>query len=275
MGRVRYHTYNRIETIPVSVELLAGILGGLIVAMVVLLLLQVRNSAVVNRIAAPAYEFVQQQAAAEAAQIVEAAKAEAAQIVASTRAEQESVLVAYREQAISLQKTYEAQLSGQVTNLQEQIHSTIAAHFGQIESVAKEAARLSEERTKTLEGQFEAVKTRYAALGDTLETKAATLSQSLTDAVTRTSDEVTRALEAQEQTLSDALAVHVREVYASVDAAVVSYQKERYALVDTHLERMVETVITEVLETNLTLSDHAAIVQSSLAAAKEAGDLRG
>ncbi len=263
-----------IETIPVSVELLAGILGGLIVAMIVLLLLQVRNSVVVNRIAAPAYEFVQQQAAAESARIVESAKAEAAHIVETTRAEQELILASYREQVASLQKNYEAKFSGQVTGLQEQINATITAHFGQIELVAKEAARLSEERTKTLEGQFEIIKNRYIALGETLETKAVTLTESLTDAVARTSAEVARALEAQEQSLADALSAQVHEAYASVDTAVAQYQKERYALVDTHLERMVETVITEVLKTNLTLSDHAAIVQSSLAAAKEAGDLR-
>ncbi len=281
--------------IPVSLELLAGILGGLIVSMVVLLLLQVRNSAMVSRIAAPAYEFVQQQAEREAETIIEAAKKQAADIVAAANAQHAEILASYTSHAAELQASYQEHLKNHTEMLTQKMNGAIAMHIEKLEGLGDQSIETLEEGRAKVQGRFSILLESFTRTEHDLEAAAKAESEKLgatfaklgTEATAEVTtkvaaavasvDEATKALvaklAAEDAMVKAHLEEHTKAALAAVDSEIAALKASRLRILDTRITEIVEAVTKQVLQKQLTITEHAALAKEALAAAKRDGAL--
>lgn len=254
-----------------SAAVLIGVLGGLVLSMIILLILQARSSAMVDRLAAPAYEYVQQQAEKEAKKIINNAEAEARQIRQTAEQERSELLEVYQQHAEELQASYQAQLTEHTTQLEERLASLTEETLG-VWQAASDAALEKQEALQTQ------VDKKMADLTETAQAEQSQLHQSVADATTEIKDTSSEALaqlgtviSSIESDTKEQLQAHSKAALAAVDAHIDEYQHTREGVVDRHIAQIVESVTKQVLRQELSAADHAELARQALVEAKQAG----
>jgi gas vesicle protein len=254
-----------------SVELLIGILAGLMFGMVVVLLLQLRSSVIVNRLAAPAYEFVEQQAKREAKKIVEAAEAEAKQILDEVKGEREHILASYDARAEELRTTFEQQFNQHSNELHTRIDATIEDQTNQFKT-------LSEDTTKALQEERDAIKDTFKQLVEELqkaqqEVSASALGTTRTveGQISKTASVLEKQMHTYDSDIKGNITAHVERALKSADKAAEAYKESREKMLDRHMAEIVEAVTKRVLHKQLTITEHAELVRDALQRAKRDG----
>lgn len=255
--------------IPVSIELLAGILGGLIVSMVVLLLLQVRNSAMVNRIAAPAYEYVHHQAEVESQVIIDEAKQKAEAIIASAEAERAQILASYTEHAAELQASYQAHLKHHTEMLTQKMNGAVATHLQSLEGLGSQSIETVEQGRAKLEQRFNIFLESFTATEHQLATAATTAATHMTDKLTAATELISAGLENQDALIKAHFEQHTKDALEALDEELTAYKLSRMRILDTHIMEIVEVVTKRVLLKQLTITEHAELARDALEAAKK------
>jgi KaiC/GvpD/RAD55 family RecA-like ATPase len=254
--------------IPLSIELLAGILGGLIVSMLVMLFLQVRSSFMVNRIAAPAYEFVQHQAEEEAAGIIAAAKQQAEAILVSAETERAQVLAAYTQHAADLQGAYQENIKQHADMLTQKMNGAIAVHLEKLDSIGQQSLDTLEAGRDKLNQRFMLVLESFTATEKEIDAAAEAALGTMSRVVENASNTLTNALATQDMMVKTKLDEHTKAALTALDGEILAYKKARLHLLDTHINTIVESVTKRVLQKQLTITDHAELARDALAAAK-------
>jgi len=253
----------------ISVELLLGILAGLVTAMVVLIVLQVRNSVAVQRLAAPVYDFVIHEAEERAKEIVDEARREAKQITAQAEKEREKLIDNYTAEIATLQKVFEDKLSIHTENLEKTIDTTFSNSLAAWEKV-------SLEMQKQLQTTEQGVVEKFALLQQSLETsekqitsQAATAMVDFEKQLTDTVVKLKEKMDTFDSSITTHIDEHTKEALATIDNALASYRRAREHILDAHMAQIIETVTAEVLHTQLTLQEHAELTKRALLDAKE------
>ncbi len=254
--------------IPLSIELLAGILGGLIVSMLVMLFLQVRSSLMVNRIAAPAYEFVQHQAEEEAEGIIAEAKRKADAIIASAETEHTQILAAYTQHAAELQSAYQENLKQHAEMLTQKMNGAIAVHLEKLESIGDQSLDALEAGREKLNTRFMGVLDSFTATEKQVDAAAQASLSTMSRVIENASSTLTNALATQDMMVKTKLDEHTKAALVALDGEILAYKKARLHLLDTHINNIVESVTKKVLQKQLTITDHAELARDALAVAK-------
>ncbi|MBY0310085.1 hypothetical protein K2Q16_03000 [Patescibacteria group bacterium] len=249
-------------------ELMIGILFGLVVAMIILLLLQVRSNRHISQLTFPAYEYVIKRTEHEADEIIKKAQAEARSIItaaeteARTQAARHVVEIKEAEAMYATElKQYYAEAASAITKNQTEGIATIQALQNDIAVAIKSQEsnlRTAADRAKTA---WDHITTQLAAVAQTqteaITTDLQTLSKDLVNSVNS-------AKAAHAQAISDQISASM----SRIESELVAYQKGRQAVLDEHIEKLVESVTAEVLHHSLTSADHAALARASLNSAR-------
>lgn len=206
--------------------------GGIIAALIVLLVLEIYNSKRVSKLTYPVYEFALKRAEDEAARIITEARAQARQLIEKAEEESLSVVGSHKAQDQAAEDAYQKGLQALESNLQNELQTRAAA--------AEEAEqKLSAAFESELHQAGEQSRTELAHAFDTLEKENATRI---------------------DERVAEAFAVAKRDAEA--------YERARKEAVDAHISALISETMKLVLQKNLPVEVHADLVRSALEEAK-------
>ncbi len=252
-----------------SVELLIIITAiGLTIAMAALLLLQMRSSSQMHKLTYPAYEFVVRKAEHDADVIIEEAQKKARSIIAEAEKTGQVTMQSYEKSAKEAQDHFVERFGNITDNLASHLEVASQKGVAEVESFAQDALLALQAEQAAVTGGFKDALLSVTTFSNDLHTKTdaalAHMHQGVEDA------SAALALKLQEE--SDAGSAHIaaflEKTLATAEAQILAYQS-RIALLDTHIERLVEDVARNVLHKELTLHDHAELARNALKEAKE------
>ncbi len=252
----------------ISVELLLGILAGLVTAMVVLIVLQVRNSVAVQRLAAPVYDFVIHEAEERAKEIVEEAKREAKNITAQAEKEREKLIEKYTADITTLHKVFESQLRTHTDTLEKTIDTTFSASVASWQKASSEMQKQLETTEHTVVEKFTRLEQSLGTAEKHITGHAATAMADFEKQLTETVVKLKEKMDTYDTTITNHIDEHTKEALETIDNALASYRRARERILDTHMAQIIETVTADVLHTQLTLQEHAELTKRALIDAK-------
>lgn len=252
-----------------SIELIAGVLVGLVIATVIMLVLQIRNSVQINKLTFPAYEYVVKQAEHKANEIISLAQKEARAILAEAEKSGQKAFATYNETAVTTQEKYAGTLATLSTSLSEKLADLAQKGGEHLLSVTTQATDTIASKEKAVATAFDVPLTHMNELAGELKKKSAhTLSQ-IDGEVASVFLKLGASLSERDDSYKKQIDTHLTEALARAEEEIGAYKKARLSLLDTHIERLVEDVATQVLHTSLTTKEHAELARKALEEAKE------
>lgn len=249
-------------------ELLIGIFCGLIVAMIILLLLQVRSSRQINRLTYPAYEYVIKQTEREADEIIKKAQAEARAITTAAEKEARAQVANHAKEVHEAHEAYFADLKEYYTKATSALDEIQKAGQATLHTMTDEIAGVAKVQEAALQAASDGAAATWkkiaADMTATTETQAAQITTDLQALSQELKASVAHASETHTQAIAEQFAASMKRV----EEELVAYQQARQAIIDEHIEQLVESVATEVLHHSLTSTDHAALARAALADAR-------
>lgn len=250
-------------------DLLVGVLGGLIIAVLAVLVLQLRNQSKLTTLTYPAYEYALQQAEHDANEVVKKAHAQAREIITKAETITREDIAARQEKITSANDAYFKEL--------EQLHVSMHRHLTQVAeagvtsltSASEEIAAHTKQQSAALKKFATATQSDWQGVIDqtttTLDTHAAEASATIKKLIATATKELTSAQAEQRR----ALAEHMSTLMDEAKSEITEYRQQRQQLIDTHIADIVTDVTTEVLHTTLDSAQHATLARTALAAAKQ------
>jgi len=237
--------------------------------MITMLLMQMRSSARVNKLTYPAYEYVMRQTEAKAEKMLQKAQEEARHIVAAAEKTGQKTIQEYTKSATETHGVYLKTVEKFTNQLSEKLEESSHASSAQLEKLADEAIASMSSQQKVVQEKFSSAlesveKTSLQLEGETTEA-IGELKRHVTEASTR----LIEKLNAEGKQHTQYIHEHLEKAASSAEEQITEYQKARTALLDTHIERLVEDITARVLHKELTLTDHAELARAALADAKE------
>ncbi len=251
-----------------SVELIAGVLSGLVIATVIMLVLQIRNATMINKLTFPAYEYVVKQAEHKANEIIASAQKEARAIISSAEQAGQKTIVQYTQKASQLQEHYEVTLQKLVSELSGKMVQTAEQSGVQVDAALAAMAATLTLREANLISQFDTSLVSVEKMLATLQTHTtATLTHMESD-IAELSRKLGESLTKEDSQQQERIAVQLQKLQDNAAAQIEEYQKARMALLDAHIERLVEDIVMRVLHKKLSVDEHAQLAREALVEAK-------
>jgi F0F1-type ATP synthase membrane subunit b/b' len=252
-----------------TVELLIGTFLGLLLAMVILLVLQVRTTNKVNKLTYPAYEYVIEKAEHDAEKLIQEAQHKAQSIITQAEQSGAKTIADYTSQAKEIHSEYSSALHAQTESLEHTMQGISSEETAALKQVTDAAEDM-------IESQEKSILANVAKTNQSIEQLASKTEQEATESITHLEEhveEVGDMLEAQLKATDIAgqalLKNHVAALQGQADKQVAAYTDARIKLLDAHIEQLVESVVLEVLHTQLTPSEQASLAFQALKEAKE------
>jgi vacuolar-type H+-ATPase subunit H len=253
-----------------SIELIAGVLVGLVIATVIMLVLQVRNSLLINKLTFPAYEYVVKQAEHKSQEILLGAQKEARGIIAAAEISGQNVFKEYSELSKKANESYLGNLETLVKGLEEKLSATAQKGDTHIEKVTSDAVTTFLQQQQSVHDKFAH---SFLSLEETVTTIQTQTNNSLVSMRKRVDDvSVTfaDAIAKQDASIMERIDAHMVQALEKTEEQVVAYEKGRITLIDTHIERLVEDITAQVLHKTLSLDEHGALARQALTDARTA-----
>jgi F0F1-type ATP synthase membrane subunit b/b' len=251
------------------ISILIGAMAGLVTAMIVLLVLQVRNSTQVNKLTFPAYEYVVKQAENKANEIVGQAQKEARSIIANAEETGQKTIQEYTVSATDAHNTYIDTVNGFTKSLTAQLSDATKVSAEQI-------AILTAEATASLHSEKESISSQLALTLQAVEKISARMESQTNVAVTHMKEQIAQVSEAlikkietESEQNQEYIDTYLAKALDVAEAQIDGYKESRVSLLDAHIERLVEDITSRVLHKRLSLKDHAELAREALAEAKE------
>lgn len=249
--------------------LFIGSLAGLLIGMIVLLVLERKNTQTMNKLTYPAYEYVIKKAEHDAEAILNEARGKARSIIAEAEKEGQKTIEVYKNDAATMQDAF----AQSIDDLRHHLSNELAAsHEAGMKVLAGATAALKD----SLTGEEEKVRSAYSSLLDGARSLAHTMEEESHNAltlmeqeITKTTGAITDTLQKEDDAYERYIDEHLEAVVKAAEEEIRTYRDKRIALLDSHIERLVEDVVKEVLHLQLTPSQHADLARDALMDAKE------
>lgn len=247
---------------------LAGVLVGVLIAAIVVLILHIRTNSQINRLTYPAYEYAIKKAEHDADRLLREAQEQARSVIAKAEETGQATIRTYDEEARQMHERYQEALTKQGTEM--------AAKFSEIaqqethklhEAIGSLSQSLTEEHNKAI-STITRVSNSLEAAGTEAETHAKSMVASLNERMDAVSSEIEASLKAAQTDGLKQISTHFASLSTGIEEEVAAYSAERKKLLDAHIERLVEDVVTRVLQVELPVSTHASLARKALEEAK-------
>ena len=252
-----------------TVELLIGTFLGLLLAMVILLVLQVRTTNKVNKLTFPAYEYVIEKAEHDAEKILQEAQHKAQSIIAESEQAGAKAIADYTNQAKEIHAEYSGALRAQTKSLEQEMHDMSDDEQAALQKVTDAAEDIIESQEKSILANVAKTNQSIEQLTAKTEQEANESIEHLEEHIEEVGDMLEAQLKATDTAGQALLKNHVASLQDQADKQVAAYTEARIKLLDAHIEQLVESVVLEVLHTQLTPSEQASLAFKALKEAKE------
>lgn len=205
----------------------------------------------------------------QARSIIANAQDQAQQIIASAKDQREQIVQEYDDQINKLQAAYQVQLESHTKKL-----------TGQIDEIQKiQAERLTEASTEFFEQiirehskireRFERVLSMIEKTQNSVQEESKQAVTSVKEKLQETAQILSDQLESYDTTITETISKHIEHTYEKIDEEMHTYREARKAILDRHIQQIVEDVANRVLRKQLTLTEHAELAREALRQAKE------
>jgi F0F1-type ATP synthase membrane subunit b/b' len=252
-----------------SIELIAGVLTGLVIATVIMMVLQIRNSVQINKLTFPAYEYVVKQAEHKANEILNQAQKEARGILAEAEKSGQKAFATYNQTAVKTQETYSGMLEKLSHELTDHLAETAKKGGEKLVSVTAHASETISAREKALAASFDASLEEMHTFSTKLQSRTEHALSSLEKEMGEIAKKLTEGLHEHEVSYKKEIATHLERALEVAEHDIDSYKKARIAVLDMHIEKLVEEVTAKVLHKKLSVEEHGALARAALVEAKE------
>jgi F0F1-type ATP synthase membrane subunit b/b' len=252
-----------------SIELIAGVLVGLVIATVIMLVLQIRNSVQINKLTFPAYEYVVKQAEHKANEIISLAQKEAREIIAEAEKSGQKAFTTYNQTAVTTQEKYVGTLATLSSSLSEKLTELAQKGGEHLLSVTTQSTETITAREKAIATAFDGSLAQLHELAQVLKEKSAHALLQIDGEVASVFTKLGTSLAERDESYKKQIDTHLTTALTRAEEEIGAYKKARLSLLDTHIERLVEEVTAKVLVTSLGTKEHAELARKALAEAKE------
>ena len=262
----RYHICMTTVLVP---EIFIGLLAGLVVAVLVVLILQLRNQGQLTKLTYPAYEYALQQAEHDANQVLKEAQKQAREIITKAETTARADIAKQQEAIENANEVYRQEL--------EQLHASMSSHLEEMKQTGttllkdanEEIAKQIKEQSDQLQNFADTTRSEWKNLithtSQTLDEQSA----SAKDTVESLLKQTHVALEDAQTKQRQALESHMVTLMDEAKTEVAQYTKARQGLLDEHIAEIVAAVTREVLHTSLDDADHTKLAKEALMKAKQ------
>jgi|AntRauTorcE11897_2_1112592.scaffolds.fasta_scaffold07573_2 F0F1-type ATP synthase membrane subunit b/b' len=251
-----------------TVELLIGTFLGLLLAMVILLVLQVRTTNKVNKLTYPAYEYVIEKAEHDAEKLVQEAQHKAQSIIAAAQQAGAKTIADYTSQAKEIHTEYSTALHTQTESLEHAMQDISDEETAALQKVTDAAEDMITTQEKSVITNVEKTNQSIQQLVAQTEQGAKESIAHIEEQIAAVGDRLETQLKETDTTGQELLQKHIASLQGVADKHVEMYTDARIKLLDEHIEQLVESVVLDVLHTQLTPSEQASLAFKALQEAK-------
>ena len=205
----------------------------------------------------------------QAKTIIGSAQDQAKQIIASAQEQREQIVQEYDDQINKLQAAYQVQLESHTKKL-----------TGQIDELQKvQADRLADASTEFFEkivADHSKIRERFQRVLQMIENTQSSVQaeseqavHSVKEKLHETAQVLSEQLETYDTTITETISQHINHTYEKIDEEMHTYREARKAILDRHIQQIVEDVANRVLRKQLTVTEHAELAREALRQAKE------
>ena len=259
--------------VPFALEFVVGIVLGIAIITIVMVWLQLRGQKQFDRLSQPAYEYMQQQAAKQADDMVAAAKETAFAIEAEANKERETLLHDFQSELTAMKGTYKETLEAAVQEQRAGLQSIQKAHADELATQTTAAIKTVTDTVTPLQTDVASLHKHLTEVQTAITTTAKEAEETFASKVQEAVTAVQSALTDEQATVVAAIQEQTTTATAGIEEAMQVYQKEREHIVDMHITQLVEAVAKQVLHSELTVHEHGELAKAALKQAKEAGTL--
>lgn len=251
-----------------SVELLAGTFVGLLLAMLVLLVLQVRTTSQVNKLTFPAYEYVIKKAEHDAHLLIQEAQQKADTIIVDAKKAGHATIREYTNQATQIHEEYKDAVARQTAHIGATLHEVSDAQTIALQNLTGAAASMIASQQQEVVAHVKKTNTALAAASADVEKEVLEVARALHARITGVGESIETQLREVDTLGKAQLATHLASLQTAADEHIAVYQDARMKLLDAHVEQLVESVVVQVLHTQLPVAEHASLARTALEEAK-------
>jgi F0F1-type ATP synthase membrane subunit b/b' len=251
-----------------TVELLIGTFLGLLLAMVILLVLQIRTTNKVNKLTYPAYEYVIEKAEHDAQKVLAEAQHKAQSIMAEAEQAGAKTLADYATQADEIHKQYSAALNTQTDSIAHAMQDVRTEETAALKKLTDSAEDVIEAQEDRVVQNVEKTNQSIQQIVANTEKEASESIAQLEERIDSVGDMLETKLKASDTAGQEQLTKHLASLQATAEKQVEAYTESRIKLLDAHVEQLVESVVLKVLHTQLPVSGHSELAFKALKEAK-------
>lgn len=251
-----------------NVDFLVGALVAIVLLMIMLLVLQWRSSRAINQLTFPAYEYVIKQAEHKASEIIATAQAEARKVAAEAEQAGQRTLGHYTTVGEAMQAQYEQQFATLQNELTKEITGLAEAHKAQLHTFITEGLQTLQSNQTELSTEYETLLGHFKEMTATLQRKTETAVTDLQVQLTQVKMAMAEKLTQESELLQSEVTEHLSAMLSKAEDEISAYRRARLALLDTHIERLVEDVVKQILHRRLSIDEHAELARQALEEAK-------
>lgn len=241
---------------------------GLVISMIVLLVLQARNSARLNKLTYPA-ELTVEKAQATADEILGEARRQARQIVAGAEAQGRQIALDHATETKALRESYERALSDMKDQFNNEVVSVLKASELRSEELINLFSASIKYQESDMKEKISGLIEDLSGVPERLSDEAARASVELKDRVARAAEEIERSLSLIQEESSRQISEHLAKKFDEAEKDIEAYREGRQRVLDKHLTTLVKDVVKVTLQKELKAEDHAELVRRALSEARE------
>ncbi len=205
----------------------------------------------------------------QAKTIIGSAQDQAKQIIASAQEQREQIVQEYDDQINKLQAAYQVRLESHTKKLIGQVDELQKAQSDRLTDASTEFfEQIVTEHSKIRE-RFERVLQMIENTQSSVQAESEHAVNSVKEKLQETAQVLSEQLESYDTTITETISNHISHTYEKIDEEMHTYREARKAILDRHIQQIVEDVANRVLRKQLTITEHAELAREALRQAKE------
>jgi phage-related protein len=248
--------------------ILVGIFLGLLVAMIILLVLQVRTTRQVNKLTFPAYEYVVRQAEHDAETIVSDARKNALDIITKAELTGHEVIQEHTTMAEKMSAEFRVEMSKQVEAMTHSFQDVANTESGLFkEALIEMKSEVEEQKGQMLKSIGEANQSMVHLMGKAKHESSNSLVE-ISGKIEDLGSGMVKHLQTIREQIEQDSSSFFKNLKDEVRVQAEEYEQSRKKIIDIHIEQIVEQIVRQVLHVQLPVEQHGDLVRKALEEAK-------
>lgn len=249
-------------------EILVGVFVGVLFATIVVMIMNIRTTSQVNKMTFPAYEYAMKKAEHDAEGLIADARKNARAIITDAEKAGHDTIAGYTNQATEIHEKYKEAIAAQSEHIVSTLHDASNAQGQALTSAITSAESAIAAEQQKVADSADRTQSALEKTAEHTEHQVQQSLQTLQSTVVQAGKDIKKQLQGAETAGEQKLAAHIDSMQEAADAHLATYEASRTKLIDAHIEQLVDSVVAQVLHTQLPVSEHASLARAALEEAK-------